>query len=254
MTAPVSFFWIGSKPLPNEEIKTLSAYASSGKTPIILWADNPDKLTSQLVDQNLSALLKSGHLQILPVSDLFIKEESQTKLAKCCDLLLDSLQSREKVGEGNLGTRVDILKVQAAYKIGGVVIDFDTAAQLIIDNENVDVVLDEFNYLTAQERLLYNTDTIQPDLIISPKMSDDSQLLRENLIQIVKWNGKHRTSKITEAEYLPLDENALLSDPLLQSKSSFISQHDTMISPHNFGHHTKRPFAFQNIQGLHSQV
>jgi hypothetical protein len=27
-----------------------------------------------------------------------------------------------------------------------------------------------------------------------------------------------------------------------------------LISPHNFRHHTKRPFAFQNIQGLHSQV
>jgi len=38
-------------------------------------------------------------------------------------------------------------------------------------------------------------------------------------------------------------------------KATTNSKHSyPMISPHNFGHHTKRPFAFQNIQGLHSQV
>ena len=43
---------------------------------------------------------------------------------------------------------------------------------------------------------------------------------------------------------------------LYQEQIEVFKQHGFtwVISPHNFGHHTKRPFAFQNIQGLHSQV
>jgi hypothetical protein len=190
MIPTMNFFWIGKKPLPiNDELKILSTYASSGKLAVILWVDSPQKIISQLFEHNLQILLQKGKLEIRPVSMLFEEDEGQSELEKKCDKLLDALQSREQVGEGNIGTRVDILKIQTVYKIGGIVIDFDTAKSLLLDNKyQMSHVVTGLQSLLAKQRLLYNTNPPQLDFFVSEKRSADTQLLRETLITILKNN------------------------------------------------------------------
>jgi len=192
----VNFFWIGSKPLPNDELKTLISYATPGILPVVLWADNPNKMRSQVEELGFKSLLERENLQIEPISRLFETDNGVTKVERDYDRLLDALQSREKVGEGNIGTRVDILKIQAAYKTGGLVIDFDTAEQMLKKNttslaEDCTEVLNEIKRWQQPRKLLFKTATAELDVIVSISSSEDAQLLRETLV-----NNSVRNTKI----------------------------------------------------------
>jgi hypothetical protein len=48
----INFIWIGNKPLPDAELKTLLDYALPAILPVVLWVDHPERIKQQLLDKD----------------------------------------------------------------------------------------------------------------------------------------------------------------------------------------------------------
>lgn len=189
----INFIWIGAKPLPQEELTTLLSYAHQGTLPVILWVDSPQQMRTHLATLGLSTAAIQA-LAIHSIDELFAPEANAVHEEKWTNLL-NAMQAREQYGEGNIGARVDLIKAQIAYRVGGIYGDFDTLAAIqaanggktrptLEANLRIAAITQEFLALIQQNTLLYRTETGQPDIFASSHHSADAQLLRELQIQI----------------------------------------------------------------------
>ncbi len=233
----ISLIWIGEKPLPSAELETLIKYASTNILPVILWADYPNRIRSQLSDLGLA--YEKANLMIEPVHALFVENnnyvgsnEEERKLS----LALDALQTREAYGAGNIGARVDLLKVQVSYQVGGIVADFDKLQALYDANKRthgantIILLMIKFTELIEKGHLLFDIKTGQPDFIVATRQTFDTNILRKIEIEGARYTSDSAESAIEHEKKKSLRSRLLFSDtypnePLFHARE-YRSLHD----------------------------
>lgn len=185
----LNLMWIGTKPLPKQELVTFLRFNASKDLPVILWVDNPLRMEHQIAEMNVARLTPQGspRFNIRSVKELFMVANETQKQHETTQLL-NAMQQREAYGAGNLGARVDLIKAQLAYRVGGLLVDFDTLEVLYQRNgTDITKVLREIKkWLSCETPLLYRMRTGQPDLLVAIQHTKETDWLREIQIDVAK--------------------------------------------------------------------
>jgi hypothetical protein len=187
----ISAVWIGDNVLPDDVLATVLRYATvnSRGLNIMLWVDHPAKIQSQFIE--LGYALTHSKLSIVPITELFSEDVREPLALRSRSNQLNNLQERERYGEGNIGARVDLIKAQIAYKVGGVIADFDTLDAIYMANNKhfrdqfkcMFSIHQVFQEIISKNSLLYDTRKNQPDFFVTVNHSEDSDLLRQIILE-----------------------------------------------------------------------